>query len=315
MVTDLRGKGKPCYSSRMESLSFYKLFDLPKVPGDWKLVRLALNWSGHPLLLYVEGKPPEPDFKGDMEAWSRWYRTPPKAHHLIFWESNKLHSVAFDRSQGLSTFHIQPFESGWLLGERRNGQTTVYDAHGAVRSVVDLGDAIEDLQTTPDGRIWVSYFDEGVSGRGVGRQGLICFDVAGRHIFEYADFAEQNALPMICDCYALNVDQTGDVWLNYYTDFPLVRLHNYKVDEVWHGFGTLGNAFAVRDNRVIYTFKEHMAIRHLTSPTESEPQLVIPQDDGNVLKPSSQCYVDIAARGTSFVVNTGSAVYTMRDTV
>ncbi len=133
----------------MEFAHFRKIFDLVDIPSDWKLVRLSLDWSGRPLLLFVEGKPPEPDFHHDMEAWSCWYRTQPKAHHVVYSEANKLHSVAFDRSQGLSTFHIQPFESGWLLGDSRGGQATIYDAHGAVRLSLDLGDASETIRPRP----------------------------------------------------------------------------------------------------------------------------------------------------------------------
>lgn len=299
----------------MESLRFDKLFDLPEVPGDWKLVRLALGWSGQPLLLFAEGKHPEPDFHTDMDAWRRWYQTPPRAHHLVYWDTGKLRSVAFDRSQGLSTFHVQPLENGWLLGDRGGGQATVYDAQGAVRAIVDLGDASEDLQTTPDGRIWVSYFDEGVFGGGIGRQGLVCFDAAGKPIFQYADFAEQNALPMICDCYALNVDQGGDVWLNYYTDFPLVRLHDDKIGGVWQEFGVLGNAFAVRGNDLIYLREGKMSAISLTSSPSEEPLAASPQDDeGKVLEPISQHSTGLAARGTAFVINTGEAIYTLRDT-
>lgn len=120
-------------------------------------MRLTLDWDGLPLLLFVGGKPPQPDPRTNTEAWSRWYRTPPKAHHLVYEEAGKPHSIAFDQSQGLSTFHVQPFEGG--------------------------GDASGDLQTTQDGLIWVSYFDEGVFGGGIGRQGLVCYDatVIGVH--------------------------------------------------------------------------------------------------------------------------------------
>lgn len=72
----------------------------------------------------------------------------------------------------------------------------MYDAQGNTRFELNLGDASEDLQTTPQGLIWVSYFDEGVYGGSIGRQGLVCFDNAGTPLFKYADFAEQNELPM-----------------------------------------------------------------------------------------------------------------------
>jgi hypothetical protein len=209
----------------MTLLRFRKALDVASIPGDWTLVRLALDWAGCPLLLYAEGKPPQPDFHTNRDAWSAWYRTPPRAHHVVYQEGDQLQSVAFDQSSGLSTFHIQRFEEGWLLGESRGGRTTIYDKRGAVRSTLDLGDASEDLQATPGGMIWVSYFDEGVFGKGIGRQGLVCFNSVGDPVFKYGEFAEQNALPMIADCYAMNVDRAGEVWINYYTDFPLGRVH------------------------------------------------------------------------------------------
>ena len=77
----------------------------------------------------------------------------------------------------------------------------VYDRRGRLKKPLDLGDARNDMQATPSGHIWVSYFDEGVYGRGVGsHQGLVCFDSAGNPIFKYFDFAEQNDQPFIDDC-------------------------------------------------------------------------------------------------------------------
>ncbi len=293
----------------MISLHFRKSLDLPNVPSDWKLVRLTLDWDGRPLLLFMEGKPPQPDPRTNMKAWSRWYQTPPKAHHLVYEETGKLHSIAFDQSQGLSTFHVQPFEGGWLLGERR-GQTTLYDAHGAVRTKLDLGDASEDLQTTPNGLIWVSYFDEGVFGDGIGRQGLVCYDAAGRPTFEYADLAEQNGLPMICDCYAMNVDQTGAVWGNYYMDFPLVKLRDGQVEQLWKEFGVLGNTFAVRGEEVIGMHDKQLTIRDLSASSQQESTLANAVDEGgNLLELTTQRYADVAGRGASFVLNTGHAIY------
>lgn len=293
---------------------FRKVFDLVDIPSDWKLVRLSQDWSGYPLLLFAEGKPPQPDFHRDVEAWSRWYRTPPKSHHVVYQEANQLKSVAFDHSQGISTFHVQRFESGWLLGDGRGGHATIHDANGALRSRVELGDAIESIQTVVDGRIWVSYFDEGVFGGGIGRQGLVCFDSSGKHLFKYADFAEHNDLPMICDCYALNVDANGAVWLNYYTDFPLVRVNEYKLDKVWPDFGVLGKAFAIRGDEIVYMAKGQISAISLATEPRSEPLSAIPRDVAGIeLTPSSQRYADIAARGSAFIINTGDAVYSMND--
>ena len=298
------------YAACMAALRLCKCFDLAELPSDWQLVRLTLDWAGHPLLLFVEGKPPQPEFRADPYAWSRWYRTPPKAHHLVFWHAGKLQSVTFDHAQGLSVFHVQPFEGGWLLGERRGGRATLCDAQGAARSVLDLGDASEDLQTTPDGRIWVSYFDEGVFGSGISRQGLVCFDAAGRAVFRYAEFAERHALPMICDCYAMNVDETGAVWLNYYMDFPLVQLRAFTVERVWREFGTLGNTFAVREDELISMRGGQLEVHSLGAAVPYQSSLTDMRDEqGHVLAPNMQRYTEIAGRGAHLVLNTGQAVY------
>ncbi len=298
----------------MTSLRFRRAFDTASIPSDWTPLRLTVDWTGQPLMLFVEGKPPQPDFHNNVDAWSLWYRRPPKAHHVLYQEAGRLQTVTFDQSQGLSTFHVQRFEEGWLLGERRGGKTTIYDKRGAVRSTLDLGDASEDLQTTQDGQIWVSYFDEGVFGGGIGRQGLVCFDSAGQPVFKYAEFAEQNALPMICDCYAMNVDHTGAVWINYYTDFPLVRLSSFRLEQVWNQFGVLGKTFAVRGDQLIHVWQDHLAINSLAGPLSSEPILMRAEDEsGSSITPTKQGYADVAARAGSFVVNIGDCVYSTCD--
>jgi hypothetical protein len=292
----------------MPSLKFRKLFDLSDLPSGWSLVRLALDWSGHPLLLIVEGKPTRPEHSRDMEAFTRWYRTPPTAHHLIYWSGDTLKTVSFKQAQGLSTFHIQPFKEGWLLGERRGGRATAYDRSGSVRAFLELGDASEDLQTTPDGRIWVSYFDEGVFGGGIGSQGLVCFDTTGTTTFRYAEFAEQNDLPHIADCYAMNVLPSGEVWLNYYTDFPLVKLREYAVEQVWREVGAMGNGFAIRDGVGFY-LRDTQLMSRVLEPLEEPIELDAIDEQGGKLLPVSTPHVGLAARGANLVINTGTAIY------
>lgn len=68
-------------------------------------------------------------------------------------------SPRLKKSTGLLSFHIHPFDEGWLLGEIRGGRADVYDRHGRHQRSLNLGDASNDVQTTPDGKIWVSYFD------------------------------------------------------------------------------------------------------------------------------------------------------------
>jgi hypothetical protein len=66
---------------------------------------------------------------------------------------------------------VQPLPDGEVLvvGLRSGGvhdvdNAAVYDRDGSVAREFRLGDGIEDVQTTRDGAIWVSYFDEGILG-------------------------------------------------------------------------------------------------------------------------------------------------------
>jgi hypothetical protein len=113
-----------------------------------------------------------------------------------------------------------------------------------VRSL-DIDSRIKSVQTTAEGKIWVSYFDEGVfSESKVAPSGLACFDSSGEVVFRFDEFAGARNLPFIADCYTLNVADE-DVWLSYYTDFPLVQLRDFDVKRVWNDFGA-NRAVAVR---------------------------------------------------------------------
>ena len=291
----------------MASLVFRRRFEFADAPTDWRPVRATLDYSGNPLLLMVEGKGDAPSFKEDHEAWSRWYRTPPKAHHVVYWDGEAIRTLRLDHSQGISSFHIQRFGGGWMLGERRGGRTLVYDRHGTLTDTLDLGDASQDLQTTQNGKIWASYFDEGVFGDGISTQGVVCFDGTGSPVFRFAEFAERCGLPMICDCYAMNVASEDEVWLSYYTDFPLVRLRDLALERVWQPFHPMGDAFAVRGAEVLYLRDGQF----MTSGLEqSEQQTVAAVDERGIdLSLKKEARPEVAARGSSLVVKTETALY------
>jgi hypothetical protein len=121
-------------------------------------------------------------------------------------------------------------------------------------------------------------------------------------------------LPMISDCYAMNVDQTGAMWLNYYTDFPLIRLHNFAIEKIWKDFGVLGNGFAVRGDEVIHMRDNKLVASSLLSTTLHElTDTNVEDENGRVLVPTSQRYADVAARGASLFINTGQALYELLD--
>jgi hypothetical protein len=179
---------------------------------------------------------------------------------------------------------------------------------------LDLGDASEDVHTTPAGRIWVSYFDEGIFGRGIGRNGVVCFDSFARPVFKYFDFAEQHNLPFIDDCYAMNVVAEDEVWLSYYSDFPLVSIKALHLDRVWKGFGCMHRAFALLRDFVVFPqcylrADGQLLKRTLSEPSQTEPMDAVDQEDRTI-----KGKFRAAARGSHLYLWTESALYKLAST-
>lgn len=295
----------------MRAIEFRKVIDFADLPASWSILKLAADWNGSPVLLFAEGELPQPDaaaIAADPWVYTRWYRTSVKALHGVYLRGSEVGAICFERPLEIRPFHIQPYKDGWLLAEGRGGRGNIYDQSGRLLRSLDLGDAIEDIQTTPDGQIWVSYFDEGVFGDGIGKFGVVCFDSQGNPRFKFGELAEQEGLPCISDCYAMNVNGAGDVWLNYYTDFPLVHLHKFVLEHLWGNFGTIGKGFAVRDGQIVYLHKSQLFSKCLQSP--KEPDIIQAQDEsGANLMPQPKWYLGCACRGSNLVLNTDSAVY------
>jgi hypothetical protein len=144
--------------------------------------------------------------------------------------------------------HLQPLPGGRFLlaGTRcafRDGEAehnaAIIGPDGAVICTGTLGDGINDVQTTPSGRIIVGYFDEGIFGNfgwggpagpePIGASGIVEFDSDLRPVWSYPGSSEE--APWIADCYALNV--TGeDIWASVYPDFPIARIGDGQIS-VW----------------------------------------------------------------------------------
>lgn len=177
----------------------------------------------------------------------------PKSNHwriLCFSENGEWeYTIETERSE----FHfVQPLPDGLLLAHPRQSSPAqnacVYDFAGGLLRKFALGDGIQDLQTTPSGDIWASYFDEGVFGDTVGSAGLVRFDAHGTPTYEFHPTA---GLDWISDCYALNVESSETVWFYYYTPFLLVRLRKDAIDGFWRTDLAGATAFAVCGNRVL----------------------------------------------------------------
>lgn len=119
--------------------------------------------------------------------------------------------------------------------EERNGR--VFDPNGKIIRSFCLGDGINHLSATGDGRIWSGYFDEGVYGNNhweqpIGEKGLIGWDTEGNMV----EWHGQPQDHFISDCYALNVVADGEVWFYFYDNFHIGIRKNgetaYRVSDI-----------------------------------------------------------------------------------
>ncbi|HEY6227717.1 MAG TPA: hypothetical protein VI282_11405 [Verrucomicrobiae bacterium] len=139
-----------------------------------------------------------------------------------------------------------------------------------------LGDGIADVQTTKEGLIWVSYFDEGVFGNfgwnePMGAAGIVCFNARGEKVW---DFVAPSKAGMVADCYAMNV--AGDaVWACYYTDFPVVRIDAARKVRAWRNSVAGASAMAVNNRHVVLWggYGEERMRCIVQEYSESEPEL------------------------------------------
>lgn len=158
----------------------------------------------------------------------------------------------------------------------RNGH--VYGRDGAFHREILLGDGIQTVQATASGEIWVSYFDEGIFGNfgwddTVGASGLIAWSATGERLYCFEPPPEQGPID---DCYALNVASDRDVWCYYYSDFPLVHIHDRKAVNSWsvpvHG----AHAFATADSQLLLagTYDNRSALSFLSLGADGVAHLV-----------------------------------------
>lgn len=207
------------------------------------LLRPSLDASGQALLPTVApadflqaigqvtapGTPPPPTYGLTVLLWRNggWDQSPP-----------------LDVAVGLPHVQALPDHEFLVVGTfSRRGEggcaepnASIYGINGALRSRFLAGDGIEDVQTDPNGGVWISYFDQGVSGaygahgwgrlspetwiEPVGFAGLACFDSSGNRVFQFSSPA---GCYVVNDCYALNVWEDS-VWISYHPGFPVVRI-------------------------------------------------------------------------------------------
>ena len=130
-------------------------------------------------------------------------------------------------TQKMNYHYVQPVNDGLLLTAARcycrNGvgenNAAVFDEYGNIIRQYCFGDGINDVIALSDGRIITSYFDEGIFGNygwesPLGASGLVVWSKDGKVVWE----ADRG----ICDCYAVNIDDSERLWYYFYTEFELV---------------------------------------------------------------------------------------------
>ena len=295
-------------------LKFIKHLAFSQLPSGWRVSHAGTEWGGNPLLLIEEGKPPYPTDDRSVDAQVKWMNTLPTANHLVYWEGSSQRAITLEKQTLGFAYHVQRFDDGWLIAAGRGGHADVCDKSGRVQRTIDLGDASEDIQTTANGHIWVSYFDEGVFGRGIGQHGVVCFDNQGQAIFKYSEFAEQNQLPFIDDCYAMNVVSDDEVWLSYYSDFPLVCIRNFRLHHIWKDFGCMQGGFALRGDAVVFPKcytqvegKSQILIRTLSTSSAAESIEAV-DENGSAI----DGLVTAFGRGPNLYLLTETALYSLQ---
>ena len=134
---------------------------------------------------------------------------------------------------------------------------------------------------------------------------------AGEIPFRYSEI---NQLPRIVDCYAMNVVNAEEVWLSYYSDFPLVSIKNFQLNRAWKDFGCMNPAFAIAGETVIfqkcYTRREgksQLLRCSISASAQTEPVYAV-DEEGAVV----DGLFTAVARGPNFYLLTESALYELQ---
>lgn len=191
-----------------------------------------------------------------------------------------------------SFHHIQRLNNNWLLvngraEDQKVQNATIFDDYGTSIISFHLGDGIENLQVSESGDIWVGYFDEGVYGDTVGGSGLNCFNSNGERVFDFSDFSRgKKDIPIIDDCYALNVVSNDEIYCYYYYDFPLFNLKNMRDYRVFNELIIQGSkAISVWGDNILFGPTYNNDNLHLYSLRDKSTITYKPvNENGEILK-------------------------------
>lgn len=143
-------------------------------------------------------------------------------------------AMAVEVESDLCVRFVQSLPEGRLLiaAARRPGTSgpnaEVWSDSGELLLTGDLGDAIEELLTTPLGSVWVGYFDEAMGGSGPQGHGLARFtpDLSPDWLYPI-----NAGLPPVFDCYTMNV-HAERTYICPYADFHLISIADGKATDL-----------------------------------------------------------------------------------
>lgn len=215
------------------SIRVSPIIDLEKYYLKGEIVDLSMGYDG---LLYILMDKKMSDYTLQIYVFSE----------------NKLVLDIEIKKEKLYISSIQPLPSGEILLVARNAAENwseefqkngrVYGKDGILSREIRLGHSVVETQVTNNGTIWAGYGDEGWLG-------LVAWDISGKQVYK---FSPSDGLDHIIHCYALNAVSNNDIWVYYYTDFPLVRLKSYQIEGVWNIPISGSHAFAVSGSKVIF---------------------------------------------------------------
>jgi len=260
---------------------------VPSAPGRVALV--GFNIGPHEDLYFVSALR-ELDYTKESPGFATFPKAVPKSPQYYRVQCSRNGRLDFDISIRDERFNIhfaQPVGDELLLACSRSCRRSaedfdlngrVYGRDGIFRREFLLGDGIETIQSTADGQIWTSYFDEGVFGNfgwrdPVGASGLIAWNMDGEKLYE---FEPPPGFGSMADCYALNLAADDDAWCYYYTDFALVRIQNRKVTSAWRSPVQGSHAFAIADGHAVFAgdYQDHDCLHLVRLYSEAVAKLV-----------------------------------------
>jgi len=234
-------------------------------PIAGKIVAFGVGHEGN---VYVAVAQEPVDYTREQPGWATFPKTrpdSPQSYRLLAYDGETADTILdlLIREEAFNIHFIQPLLDRLLLVCARstwrsetdiehNGR--IYDRKGQLVGEIILGDGIEDIQVTASGRIWASYFDEGIFGNfgwrlPLGNPGLVAWDSAGEVTYR---FEPQPPLESMADCYAMNCPSESDLWCCYYMSFPLVHIQHSHVVESWESPVGGAHAFAISDAGVLF---------------------------------------------------------------